>query len=148
MSILAQLHTLAPPGMQKRVVACIGAFVFLFMLFTVFVSIRPTSLKQPPFTHYIGCNLPMHSNACCLEPRNFPQSTSLPFCHVCRTAKRLQGCWNMMSVNFFTSSMNLFLDVLIFILPLHGLFKLHISHQKKSTSNSFSQHRIVVEGSQ
>jgi hypothetical protein len=51
----------------------------------------------------------------------------------------------MMSMNFFTSAVNLSLDVLIFVLPLRGLYKLQITRQKKGTSNSFSQHRIVVE---
>jgi hypothetical protein len=68
MSILAQLHALAPPGIQKRVVAWVGAFVFLFMLFTVFVSICPVLLNQYPLTHHKGCNLSVYSDACCLGP--------------------------------------------------------------------------------
>lgn len=46
MSILAQLHRLAPPGMQKRVVVWIGVFVVVFMLFTVFVSVYSARMKQ------------------------------------------------------------------------------------------------------
>lgn len=38
MSILAQFHQLAPPGMQKRAVVWVAIFVLMFTLFTVFVS--------------------------------------------------------------------------------------------------------------
>jgi hypothetical protein len=44
MSILAQFYQIAPPGIQKRVVIWIGAFVLIFTLFTVFVSRTPTHL--------------------------------------------------------------------------------------------------------
>lgn len=38
MSILAQMYQFAKPGLQRRVVMWVAAFVFVFMLFTVFVS--------------------------------------------------------------------------------------------------------------
>lgn len=53
---------------------------------------------------------------------------------VCGSVKISQGCWNMMEVNFFTSSMNTFLDIVIFFLPVPIMLKLQISSKKKSRS--------------
>jgi hypothetical protein len=46
MSILAQFYQIAPPGIQKRVVIWIGAFVLIFTLFTVFVGRTATHLAM------------------------------------------------------------------------------------------------------
>jgi hypothetical protein len=147
-SILAQLHRLAPPGMQKRVVVWIGALVVVFMLFTVFVSVYAARMKQNTLTQCSGCDLPLCSNACCLGPSNLPQGSPLPLHYVRRRAKALQGCWNMTNVNFFTSATNTFLDVVIFALPIPGLYKLQITRRKKGLSVSFSQHSVATNDSQ
>ncbi|KAF2843983.1 hypothetical protein T440DRAFT_523842 [Plenodomus tracheiphilus IPT5] len=99
LSILAQFHQIAPPGMQKKVVFWVGVFVSILTLFTVSAAI-------------FQC-IPM-SAAWDLE--NFPK-----------------GCWNMMEVNFFTSSMSTFLDICIFILPFPSMMKLQITFKKKTT---------------
>ncbi|KAH6613842.1 hypothetical protein C7974DRAFT_65649 [Boeremia exigua] len=44
-----------------------------------------------------------------------------------------KGCWNMMEVNFFTSSINTLLDILIFVLPIPTMQKLQINSKKKVT---------------
>lgn len=82
MSILAQLDQLALPGMQKRVVVWIGAYVIVFMLFTVFVSVYSAWLGQNLLTQYSGCHLSMCSSQCCLGPRKLSQSLSPTFCYV------------------------------------------------------------------
>ncbi|KZM22006.1 hypothetical protein ST47_g6851 [Ascochyta rabiei] len=48
------------------------------------------------------------------DPENFPK-----------------GCWNMMAVNFFTSSINTLLDIVIFVLPIPTMRKLQITSKKK-----------------
>ncbi|UPX12158.1 uncharacterized protein EKO05_0002724 [Ascochyta rabiei] len=50
------------------------------------------------------------------DPENFPK-----------------GCWNMMAVNFFTSSINTLLDIVIFVLPIPTMRKLQITSKKKVT---------------
>ncbi|KZM24860.1 hypothetical protein ST47_g4000 [Ascochyta rabiei] len=99
MSILAQFYQFAQPGLQKRVVAWVGAFVCVFMLFTVFAAI-------------FQC-IPMKA---AWDLQNFPR-----------------GCWNMMNVNFFTSSMNTFLDLVVFLLPITTIYKLPTTFRKKLT---------------
>ncbi|KAH7095832.1 hypothetical protein FB567DRAFT_41408 [Paraphoma chrysanthemicola] len=44
-----------------------------------------------------------------------------------------KGCWNMMGMNFFTSGMNTFLDLVIFVLPIPTIAKLHMEKKKKFT---------------
>ncbi|KAF9701968.1 hypothetical protein EKO04_000002 [Ascochyta lentis] len=44
-----------------------------------------------------------------------------------------KGCWNMMVVNFITSSVNTLLDVVIFVLPIPTMQKLQIAFKKKVT---------------
>ncbi|KAL6703898.1 hypothetical protein ACN47E_008934 [Coniothyrium glycines] len=44
-----------------------------------------------------------------------------------------RGCWNMMGMNFFTSSVNTMLDVVIFILPLPTILSLQMERKKKVT---------------
>lgn len=51
----------------------------------------------------------------------------------------------MTDVNFFTSSTNAFLDVVIFALPVPGLYKLQITRQKKGTCVSFSKHHVATD---
>ena len=51
----------------------------------------------------------------------------------------------MMSVNFFTSSMNSFLDVVIFALPIPGLYKLQITRQKKGKLLKLSHRWLVID---
>ncbi|XPS69134.1 hypothetical protein M3J07_001403 [Ascochyta lentis] len=99
MSILAQFYQFAQPGLQRRVVAWVGGFVCIFMLFTVFAAI-------------FQC-IPMKA---AWDLQNFPR-----------------GCWNMMNVNFFTSSMNTFLDLVIFLLPITTIYRLPTTFRKKLT---------------
>jgi hypothetical protein len=134
--------------MQKRVVVWIGAFVVAFMLFTVFVSVHAARMKQDSLTQCSGCDLPVCSNACCLGSSKFPQGSPLPLHYVRRRAKALQGCWNLTSVNFLTSSTNTLLDVVIFALPMPGLYKLQITRRKKGSSVGFSQHRVATDSLQ
>lgn len=68
MSILAQFYQLASTGMQRQVVLWVGVFVFIFTLFTVFVSGAATDTKRCVLTSRSGCNLPMHSDECCMGP--------------------------------------------------------------------------------
>jgi hypothetical protein len=70
---------------------------------------------------------------------NFPKARTHDFSHAWRTANNFQGCWNMMGVNFFTSSVNTILDFIIFALPIHTLFHLQMVWKKKST---YGVHRI------
>ncbi|EUC28098.1 hypothetical protein COCCADRAFT_41333 [Bipolaris zeicola 26-R-13] len=76
-SMLAQLHLLAAPGMQKKIVFWTGCLVSIFTIFTTF------------------------------------------------------GCWNMMAMNFFTSTVNTLLDFVIFFLPLPTLLNLKMERKKK-----------------
>jgi len=46
MSILVQFHQLALPGTQKQVVLWVGVFVFVFTLFTIFVSVTASDPKS------------------------------------------------------------------------------------------------------
>lgn len=54
----------------------------------------------------------------------------------------------MMAVNFFTSSMNSFLDVVIFALPIPSLYKLQITRQKKGKLTKLLRCQFRVDGSQ
>jgi hypothetical protein len=65
---------------------------------------------------------------------NFPKVHPQPH-KPCRIAKTLQGCWNMTNVNFFTSSVNTLLDVVIFALPIPAIYKLQTTLGKKGTSS-------------
>lgn len=42
-----------------------------------------------------------------------------------------KGCWNMKSMNFFTSAVNTTTDVVLFLLPMPIIAKMHISKKKK-----------------
>lgn len=96
-SMLAQLHLLAAPGMQKKIVFWTGCLVCIFTIFTTFSAI-------------FQC-IPM-SAAWNLD--TFPR-----------------GCWNMMAMNFFTSTINTIFDFIIFFLPLPTLFDLKMERKKK-----------------
>ncbi|KAJ6205461.1 hypothetical protein PSV09DRAFT_2403175 [Bipolaris maydis] len=96
-SMLAQLHLLAAPGTQKRVVFWTGCLVCIFTMFTTFSAI-------------FQC-IPM-SAAWNLD--TFPR-----------------GCWNMMAMNFFTSTVNTIFDFIIFFLPLPTLLDLKMERKKK-----------------
>jgi hypothetical protein len=62
---------------------------------------------------------------------NFPRVRYQRCSVACMWTKGSQGCWNMMGVNFFTSSVNMLIDICIFILPFPTLQKLQMAYKKK-----------------
>lgn len=114
-SILAQYYNLAVPGLQKRVVMSVTGFVALFTVFTTLVRHCRTVWQAHGLTRLLQAAI----------------FQCVPISAAWNLQTFPKGCWNMMGMNFFTSSMNTFLDLVIFALPIPTIAKLQMEKKKK-----------------
>lgn len=125
-SILAQYYTLAVPGMQMRVVLGITGFVVLFTVFTTFVRRCLTGWQVYDLTVLLQSAI----------------FQCIPISAAWNLETFPKGCWNMMIMNFFTSTMNTFLDIVIFVLPIPTIVKLQMEKKKKCKHNFMSRLKL------